>query len=69
MASKKQWIPVRNLAIRRAIPPAEAAAQHEGRTAVQWAIFHGELGLAKELIYLVHVSSLQTAQKKKIITT
>ncbi len=68
MASKKQWIPLRNLAIRRAIPAEEVDAQHGGKTAVQWAMFYGELGLAKELLYLVHVSSVEPALNMPCMT-
>jgi ankyrin repeat protein len=62
MAFKKQWIPLRNLAIRRAIPAEEVDVQHNGKTAIQWAMFHGETGLAKELLYLLYVRLLQPTQ-------
>jgi hypothetical protein len=62
MASEKKWIPLRNLAIRRAIPAEEVNVVHDGKTAIQWVMFHGETGLAKELLYLLYVRLLQPTQ-------
>jgi hypothetical protein len=51
LAYKKEWWAVKNLCRRRVISEVEARCEHRGKTTMEWAIFHGEAALAKELCY------------------
>ena len=53
LAHKKDWAPVQNLCRRRVIAEEEAKDKYLNKTAIQWTIHHGELGLARELRYLL----------------
>jgi hypothetical protein len=53
LACKKDWAPLQNLCRRRVVKEEEANEKYRNKTAVQWARHHGELGLARELEYLL----------------
>jgi hypothetical protein len=49
----KDWAPLQNLCRLYKVKEAEVDEKYEGRTAMEWALYHGELGLAGELAYLL----------------
>jgi hypothetical protein len=49
-AERRFWA-VRNLVRRRVIDDEEALGTHQGKTAIDWAEFHDEFRLEKELRY------------------
>ena len=53
LACKKDWAPIQNLCRRRVIEVDEAKLKYQEKTAMQWAVHHGEIGLAHELQYLL----------------
>jgi hypothetical protein len=53
LAFKKDWAPLQNLCRRRVVKEEEVNKKFQDKTAFQWALHHGELGLAKELAYLL----------------
>lgn len=54
LASKREWFAVKNLLRRQVVGKAELTKdKYEGKTAVQWAEFHGEVDMAQELAFYV----------------
>jgi hypothetical protein len=53
LAYKKDWAPLQNLCRRYKVKEEEVNEKYNGKTAFQWALHHGELGLARELAYLL----------------
>ncbi len=53
LACKKDWAPLQNLCRRRVVKEKEANQKYQEKTALQWVKHHGELGLARELAYLL----------------
>jgi hypothetical protein len=51
LASERDWAPLLNLCRRRAFLAAELTDEHQGKTAFQWALHHGEIHIAEELAY------------------
>jgi hypothetical protein len=53
LACEKDWTPLQNLCRRYKVKVEEVNEKYEGKTALEWALYHGELGLSRELAYLL----------------
>jgi hypothetical protein len=51
MACEKQWIALLNICRQRPRLDLDGSVVHNGYNAVEWAVSHGELGVAQELLY------------------
>jgi hypothetical protein len=51
MACEKQWIALLNICRQRPRLHLDGSVDHQGHNAVEWAVSHGELGIAQELLY------------------
>jgi hypothetical protein len=57
MAFEKQWIALLNVCRQRPSLKLADSVVHQGHYAVEWAVLHGELGIAQELLYWLQVNS------------